>query len=257
MRSPRASRGAGPRGLDPVVLRVAVLDGSAAVRLGRRLGRGVGRLFRDRGGTRGGLLPLLPEQPAGGLLRGGDGTVLVALQALAELREARREARGGGADEQERRDELPGQQLARPGARYAVRQPDARQRGLHLDEHAGGELRPREPHDDRQHMDERADGDLLLEPVPRGRSVRQRPPHGDDQRAGHADEQHQQGGESPERLDEIPERPTTPGQGLRRPIPRTRRAARRTGSGASRHGGCPGVVWEGREFGGEPSLLRV
>lgn len=63
-----------------------MLGGTGTVGMGRRVGR-VGCLLGEGGGTGGGLLLLLREQSRG-LLRGGHGTVLVALQALAELREA-------------------------------------------------------------------------------------------------------------------------------------------------------------------------
>ncbi len=212
--------------LDPVVLRVALL--------GLRLRGGARGLLGDgRRGVRG-LLPLLPEQPARRLLRGGDGALLVPLQAVPELRQPRGEAGGRGPDEQQRGDELPREQLAGAGAGHPPRHPDAGERGLHLHEHTGGELRPGEPDDDRQDAQEGLDGDLLLEPVQARHAVRQRPSDLGGQRQRYADEQDEQGQEGEERLHEVPDRAPPHPHRLRRPVPRGRRASRRVSRRASR-----------------------
>ncbi len=207
--------------LDPVVLRVAV-RGRAAVGAGGCLTGLLGEGARRPGG----LLLLLREDPRR-LLRRRHGGLLVPLHALPELRQPRREAGRGGADQQQRGDELPGEQLAGPGPRHPPRHPDAGQRGLDLDEHAGGELRPGEPDDDGQDVEEGLDGDLTLQPVQTRRPVRQRPADLRGQREGHPDDQDEQHDEGEERLDEVPERPPPHPHRLRRPVPRCRRGSRR------------------------------
>ncbi|WP_446750302.1 hypothetical protein [Streptomyces sp. 111WW2] len=96
----------------------AVGAGGVLARLSRLLGQGVG------GGGR--LFLLLGEEPRR-LLGGGDGRLLVPLQALPQLRQPRREARRGGADEEQGGDQLPGQQLTGPdpGTRPGTPTPDS------------------------------------------------------------------------------------------------------------------------------------
>ena len=209
--------------LDPVELRVALLGGAAA---GVGVGGGVRGLFGEGRRGAGGLLLLLGEDARGGL-GGRDGRLLVGVVAVPELRQTGREAGGGRADEQQRGDELPRQQLTRPRARHPARHADTRQRGLHLHEHARRELRPRQPHDDGEDVQERVDRDLLLKPVETRHTVRQRPPDLRGQRARHADEQHGQGEEGEERLHEVPERTPPDPHGLRGPVPRGGRGPRR------------------------------
>lgn len=211
--------------LDPVVLRVVGL-GRAAPGVGVR--GGAGGLLGEGGGSARGLLLLLGEEAAaGGLLCGGDGAPLVPLHVVPELGQPRGEAGGGGADEQEGGDELPGEELAGAGAGNAAGDADAGDGGLYLDEHTGGELGPGEPHDDREDVQEGAGGDGLLEPLQLRHPVRQRPPDGHGQRARHSHDQHQQRDEREERLDEVPERTPPDPHGLRGPVPRGTRAARR------------------------------
>lgn len=233
------------RRLDPVVLRVAAVGGAPA------LGgvRGVHGLLGQRGGGTGGGLFLLSQQTGGRLLRRGDGRPLVLLQLLSQLRESGREAGRGRADQQQSGDELPREQLARPGSGHPVRHPDAGHGGLHLHEYARGELGPGKPDENGQHIQKRAGRDLLPKPVQTRTPAGQRPPHLRGQRPGHPHQQNNQGNKGKECLDEIPERTPPSRQRLRRPIPRTRRTARRAGSGASRHGGCPDVVCGGRSAG--------
>lgn len=206
--------------LDPVVLRVAVRGGGAAVGAGGGLPR-LSRLLGEGVGSGGRLLLLLGEDPRR-LLGGGDGRLLVPLQALPQLRQPRREARRGGTDEEQGGDQLPGEQLTGPGPRHPPRYPDAGQRGLDLDEHTGGELRPGEPDDDGQDVQEGGDGDLTLQPVEARRPTRERPPRGHGQRERHPDDQPRQHDEGKERLDEVPERPPPHPHGLGRAVSRSR-----------------------------------
>ncbi|EFL01869.1 conserved hypothetical protein [Streptomyces sp. SPB78] len=155
-------------------------------------------------GVRRVLLPAADET-ARGLLGGGDGGPVRVGGLLPEAGDPGREARGRGAQEEDGGDELAREELARTRAGNPRGQPDAGDGGLHLHEHAGGELRPGDPHDEHEDAYERLGVDGRAEPFA-GRPVRYRAPHLDEPER-HPEDEREQRDDGEERLHHVPERP--------------------------------------------------
>ncbi|WP_327156391.1 hypothetical protein [Streptomyces tubercidicus] len=116
----------------------------------------------------------------------------VALRCLvvrAEAGQARGQACSGGAEQQQSGNELPRHELAGARSGDVGGQADAGHRRFDLDEDAGGELCPREPDDDGENVDERRQGDRLLEGGQGRDGVGERPADEVDERGGYSDQQ--------------------------------------------------------------------